>query len=85
MRPLKLTLSAFGPYEQETVIDFTTLGDCSFFLIHGAGAIGRRRRHRQMPPLDLQGAILYRLFEQARQIDRLHVQVARLVGNGVQS
>ncbi len=41
MRPLKLTLSAFGPYEQETVIDFTTLGDCSFFLIHGATGAGK--------------------------------------------
>ena len=41
MRPLKLTMSAFGPYERETVIDFTALGDCSFFLIHGATGAGK--------------------------------------------
>ena len=41
MRPIKLTISAFGPYERETVIDFTELGTCSFFLIHGATGAGK--------------------------------------------
>ena len=32
MKPLKLTLSAFGPYADETVINFTQLGGQGHFF-----------------------------------------------------
>ena len=41
MRPIELTMEAFGPYEKKTVVDFTALGDRSFFLIHGATGAGK--------------------------------------------
>ena len=33
MRPLKLTLSAFGPYAGETAVDFESLGESGLYLI----------------------------------------------------
>ena len=33
MRPLQLTVSAFGPYAGETAIDFTALGEAGLYLI----------------------------------------------------
>ncbi len=41
MRPLKLTISAFGPYAGTQVIDFRELGGRSFFLIHGPTGSGK--------------------------------------------
>ena len=41
MRPIRLTMEAFGPYEKKTVIDFSELGARSFFLIHGATGAGK--------------------------------------------
>lgn len=39
MKPLKLTLSAFGPYADETVIDFThSLEDRDFLVTGDTGA-----------------------------------------------
>lgn len=40
MKPLKLTLKNFGPYEDET-IDFTQLEDASVFLISGKTGSGK--------------------------------------------
>ena len=33
MKPLQLTMRAFGAYAGEQIIDFTLLGDKNFFLI----------------------------------------------------
>lgn len=41
MRPIKLVMSAFGPYIKPDPIDFTTLEDNNFFLIHGATGAGK--------------------------------------------
>lgn len=41
MRPLKLTMTAFGPYAGEEVIDFTRLGDRNIFLITGPTGAGK--------------------------------------------
>jgi len=41
MRPLCLVMKAFGPYAGEQVIDFSELGDRSFFLIHGPTGSGK--------------------------------------------
>ncbi|MCD8174585.1 MAG: AAA family ATPase [Phascolarctobacterium sp.] len=35
MKPLKLTLRAFGPYANEQTVDFSLLSGSNFFLIHG--------------------------------------------------
>lgn len=41
MRPLKLTISAFGPYAGTQVVDFRELGSRSLFLIHGPTGSGK--------------------------------------------
>lgn len=41
MRPIKLTISAFGPYADKQIIDFTQLLDRNFFLIHGPTGSGK--------------------------------------------
>lgn len=41
MKPLKLTMSAFGPYVGEVVIDFTLLGDRGVYLITGDTGAGK--------------------------------------------
>jgi exonuclease SbcC len=41
MKPLRLSMSAFGPYAGEQVLDFTELGERSLFLIHGPTGSGK--------------------------------------------
>ncbi|MGN0623275.1 MAG: AAA family ATPase, partial [Oscillospiraceae bacterium] len=41
MRPLKLTMSAFGPYMGKETIDFETLGKSGLFLITGNTGAGK--------------------------------------------
>ena len=41
MRPLKLTMRAFGPYANEQTLDFSVLKNRSFFLIHGPTGAGK--------------------------------------------
>lgn len=41
MKPIKLIINAFGPYAGTQVIDFTELGERTFFLIHGPTGSGK--------------------------------------------
>ncbi|MDA8227094.1 MAG: SMC family ATPase [Desulfitobacterium hafniense] len=41
MRPLKLTMSAFGPYAEIQILDFGELNERTFFLIHGPTGSGK--------------------------------------------
>ena len=41
MRPIKLTMSAFGPYADRTVIDFNQLGENGLYLITGTTGAGK--------------------------------------------
>ncbi len=41
MRPITLTMSAFGPYAGETVLEMDRLGDHGLYLITGDTGAGK--------------------------------------------
>ena len=41
MRPIRLTMSAFGPYAERTVIEFDKLGKRGLYLITGDTGAGK--------------------------------------------
>ncbi len=61
MKPLKLTMSAFGPYSGTTVIDFEKLGSSGLFLISGDTGSGKTT---------IFDAISYALFEKTSGLTR---------------
>lgn len=61
MKPIKLTMSAFGPYKDEVTIDFTTVSEKGLYLITGPTGSGKTT---------IFDAITYALYGQASGSDR---------------
>ena len=41
MKPIKLVMNAFGPFAEETIVDFKLLGESGLFLISGETGAGK--------------------------------------------
>ncbi|MBI5503487.1 MAG: AAA family ATPase, partial [Deltaproteobacteria bacterium] len=61
MRPLRLTMRAFGPYVDEINLDFSALAGRSLFLIHGPTGAGKT---------SILDAICFALFGETAGSDR---------------
>ncbi|MFU8896998.1 MAG: AAA family ATPase [Gammaproteobacteria bacterium] len=61
MRPLKLELTAFGPYAETQLIDFEQLGERRLFLVHGPTGAGKTT---------LLDAICFALYGDATGVER---------------
>lgn len=71
MRPIQLTINAFGPYRGKVDLDFTSFGSSSIFLVTGPTGSGKTT---------IFDALTYALFNhasgQARELDMLKSQFA---------
>ncbi len=68
MRPIRLTMSAFGPYAAETVVNFENLGKSGLYLITGDTGAGKTM---------LFDAIAFALFEQSSGAARNNPKIFR--------
>ena len=66
MRPLQLTMKAFGPYADVQEVDFRRLGEHTFFLIHGPTGAGKS---------SILDAICFALYGETSGQDRLGKQM----------
>ena len=47
MRPIKLTMNAFGSFLETTIIDFETLNNAGFYLVTGETGSGKGKTHAE--------------------------------------
>lgn len=68
MKPLKITMTAFGPYKNREVIDFSELGNHRLFVVSGKTGAGKTT---------IFDAICYALYGEASGEERQDVQLLR--------